>query len=110
MPPAVVFFIFIYEEFWFRISLSLSSCLFSTQENLHPVQATHRFVPSFANAGPATPTADDEVGVEDAQGGLVGALLVVDGWRDDEAKGDAGDALQHNQDDDQHQRAFVWHL
>lgn len=70
----------------------------------------HSFVPNFAKAGPATPTADDEVGVEDAQSGLVGTLLVIDGRRDDEAKRDAGDALQHNQDDDQHQRAFVWHL
>lgn len=74
-------------------SFLLSSCLFSTQENLHPVQTRHRFLPSFAKADPATPTADDEVGVEDAQGGLVGALLVIDGRRDDEAKGDAGDAL-----------------
>lgn len=56
---------------------------------------------------PARPTAEDEVGVEDAQGGLVGTLLVVDpGW-DDEAKRDAGDALQHDQNDDQHQRAFI---
>lgn len=56
------------------------------------------------------PTADDEVWVEDAQGGLVGALLIVDGRWDDEAEGDARDALQHDEDDDQHQGAFIRHL
>lgn len=58
----------------------------------------------------ARPTTDDEVGVEDAQGGLVGALLVVDGGWDDEAKRDAGDALQHDQHYDQHQGALIRHL
>lgn len=52
-------------------------------------------------------TAENEVGVENAEGGLVGALLVVDGRRDDQAEGDAGDALQHNEQDDQQQGAFV---
>lgn len=55
---------------------------------------------SWLNHVPARPTADDEVGVEDAQGGLVGTLLVVDcGWND-ETKRDAGDALQHDQNYD----------
>lgn len=56
------------------------------------------------------PTADDEVWVEDAQGGLVGALLIVDCRWDDEAERDARDALQHDEDDDQHQGAFIRHL
>lgn len=56
------------------------------------------------------PTADDEVWVEDAQGSLVGALFVVEGSGDDEAEGDAGDALEDDEDDDQNQGAFVWHL
>lgn len=55
----------------------------------------------------ARPTAENEIGVEDAEGGLVGTLLVVDGRRDDQAKGDAGDALQHDEQDDQQQGAFV---
>lgn len=33
----------------------------------------------WSKAGPVGPTTDDEVRVEDAQGGLVGALLIVDG-------------------------------
>lgn len=55
-------------------------------------------------------TAQDEVRVEDAQGGLVGALLVVDPRRDDQAEGDSRDALQHDQTYDQKQGAFVRHL
>lgn len=55
-------------------------------------------------------TTDDEVGVEDAQGGLVGALLVINRGGDDEAERDAGDSLQHDQDYDQHQGAFIRHL
>lgn len=58
----------------------------------------------------SSPTAHDEVGVENAQRRLVGALLVVDGSRDDEAEGDAGDALQYDQYDHQDQGAFVGHL
>lgn len=96
------------------------SCSQPTQTNIY-LQTTHRFIPksqhhrvynqfSWLNTGPAKPTADDEVGVEDAQGGLVGALLVVDCGRDDEAKWDACDALQHDQNDDQHQGAFIRHL
>lgn len=52
-------------------------------------------------------TADDEVGIEDAQGGLISVLLVIDGGGDDEAKGDAGDTLQHNQSYNQHYGAFI---
>lgn len=66
--------------------------------------------PLRAHQVKAQPTAENEVGVEDAEGGLVGALLVVDGRRDDQAKGDAGDALQHNEQDDQQQGAFVGSL
>lgn len=67
--------------------------------NLAPVQQVQ-----------ALPTAENEVRVEDAEGGLVGALLVVDGRRDDQAEGDAGDALQHDEQDDQQQGAFVRNL
>lgn len=74
----------------------------------YTAQNTMSFIISFP--GSAKLTADDEVGVEDAQGGLVGTLLVVDcGW-DDEAERDAGDALQHDQNYDQHQGAFIRHL
>lgn len=47
----------------------------------------------------STLTAEDEVGVEDAESGLVGALLIVDSGWDDEAEGDARHALQHDQND-----------
>lgn len=86
------------------------------QPDYSSAQSTHALTQfttsqlSWLNTVPAQPTAEDEVGVEDAQGGLVGTLLVIDcGW-DDEAKWDAGDALQHDQNDDQHQGAFIRHL
>lgn len=46
--------------------------------------------------GRVKPTADDEVGVEDAQGRLVGTLLVIDSSWDHKAEWDAGDTLQHD--------------
>lgn len=55
-------------------------------------------------------TTEDEVGVEDAQGSLIGTLLIVDGGRDHKTERDAGDALQHDQNYDQSQGAFVRYL
>ena len=57
-----------------------------------------------------TRTTDDEVGVEDAQGGLVGILLIVYGCGDDQAKRDARHTLQDDQSYDQHQRTLVRNL
>ena len=54
-----------------------------------------------------THTTDDEVGVEDAQGGLVGILLIVYGCGDDQAKRDARHTLQDDQSYDQHQGTLV---
>ena len=55
-------------------------------------------------------TTDDEVGVEDSQCCLVGVLLVVDGSRDDQAKGDPCYPLQHNQSYHQRYGAFIGNL
>lgn len=73
----------------------------------HQISHTYHF---WVQTGPVRPTADDEVWIEDAQGGLVGALLIVDCGRDYEAERDASDSLKHDKDDDQHQGAFIRHL
>lgn len=73
----------------------------------HQISHTRHF---WVQTGPSRPTADDEVWVEDAQGGLVGALLIVNCGRDDEAERDASDSLKHDEDDDQHQGSFIRHL
>lgn len=73
----------------------------------HQISHTRHF---WVQTGPSRPTADDEVWVEDAQGGLVGTLLIVNCGRDDEAERDASDSLKHDEDDDQHQGSFIRHL